>query len=456
MSPTPLSLDSLLASTLLGFVLALGLVNLARGPRAWRRAGFGLAGLAALIAYTIGAGSGLLGGAGVADGAEGVGIGLIWAAVVLLLRRPLGLAAYFSRIDRGLPWLAGATVLAAMEGLVGSSRDVQLAMPALQLVFVLPAAVAAVANLRAGRGGAAWTGLALACHALSVALAGAAVLGGAAWLAVVPTCVAGAAACLLCLHLGIQRALESRPADIQRELALQEERLRGEQARFFAFVAHELRSPLGVLLTGLVNLRRALPDADTAARIGRLSHAAQRMNGLIDRHLQLQNLSRSDFQPDLADEPPDLPAREALQAQGPLHPGRHFECVHLGDIPVAVPLDAGLVRQALSTLLDNAAKYAFADSPITLEVDGSGGALTYRVINQGPGLPPELAGQAFVVVPRRAGAGCEKGGFGIGLALAAKAASAHGGQLAARQDGARTIFTLTVPLVQPAVAPGPG
>jgi hypothetical protein len=33
MSPTPLSLDSLLASTLLGFVLALGLVNLARGPR---------------------------------------------------------------------------------------------------------------------------------------------------------------------------------------------------------------------------------------------------------------------------------------------------------------------------------------------------------------------------------------------------------------------------------------
>ena len=45
MSPTPLSLDSLLASTLLGFVLALGLVNLARGPRAWRRAGFGLAAL---------------------------------------------------------------------------------------------------------------------------------------------------------------------------------------------------------------------------------------------------------------------------------------------------------------------------------------------------------------------------------------------------------------------------
>jgi len=114
------------------------------------------------------------------------------------------------------------------------------------------------------------------------------------------------------------------------------------------------------------------------------------------------------------------------------------------------------VTLALSNLLDNAAKYAFADSPITVEVDGGGGALTYRVINHGPGLPPELAGRAFEVVPRTKGAGSEKGGFGIGLALAAKVASAHGGQLAARQDGARTIFTLTVPLVQPAVAPGPG
>ena len=446
MSPTPFSPDPLLAGTLLGFVLALGLINLACAPTAGRHPGLGLAGLAALIALTVVAGSGL------PDGVERVGIGLIWGAVVLLLRRPLGLAACFPRIDRGLPWLAGATALAALGGLVWPSRGVLLAMPALQLAFVLPAAVATVGNLKAGRAGAVWTGLALACHALAVVLAGAAALGGAAWLAL--ACLSAAAASLLCLHL--DRELETRSDHVRRELARQEERLRGEQACFFAFVAHELRSPLGVLLTGLVNLRRALPDADTAARIARLSHAAQRMNGLIDRHLQLQNLSRSDFQPDLADEPPDLPAREALQAQGQLHPGRSFACVHLGDTPMAVPLDAGLVKQALSTLLDNAAKYAFADSPITLEVDGGGGVLTYRVINHGPGLPPELAGSAFEVVPRSAGAGSEKGGFGIGLALAAKVASAHGGQLVGRQDGARTIFTLTFPLAQPAAAPGPG
>ena len=51
-------------------------------------------------------------------------------------------------------------------------------------------------------------------------------------------------------------------------------------------------------------------------------------------------------------------------------------------------LDAGLGTLALSNLLDNAARYACADSPITVEVEGGSGALPCRVINHGPGLPP--------------------------------------------------------------------
>jgi len=435
---------------LLGFALALGLVNLAGALVPDRRPCLALAGYAGLIAIAVVA------------GLEALGLGLVWGAAILLLRRPLGLDEHFPRAARGMPFLAAATLLVAAAGLVDASRDPLPLMLTMQLAIVLPGAFAAFRNLQAGRAAAAWSSLALACHALPVLLAGAAILAGAAWREVLPAFVPAALACLLCLHLAIHREQDARRrlADVadhtRRALAQQEARLGSEQARFFAFVAHELRSPLGVLLTGLVNLRRALPDSDTAARIGRLSHAAQRMSGLVDRHLQLQNLARSDFEPDCADEPPDLPVREALQAQGLLHPGRRFECVHLGHTPVSVPLDAGLLTLALSNLLDNAAKYAFADSPITVEVDGGGGALTYRVINHGPGLPPELAGGAFGIVPRTKGAGSEKGGFGIGLALAARVAGAHGGQLAASQDGARTILALSLPLTQPADTQGHG
>lgn len=436
-----ISLDLPLAGVLLGFVLALGLLELAAFA-ADRRPGLGLAGLAGLTAIPIAA----------APGLQTFGFGLAWGAAILVLRGPLGFDVHCPRLARWLPWLALATLLVAFAGLFEGAPEPLPWMLALQLVVVLPGAIAAFRNLQASRVGAAWSSLALGCHALPGLLAGAAVLAGGAWRDALPAFAPAAVASLLFLHLAIYREQDARRrlADVadhtRRELALQEARLCSEQAHFFAFVAHELRSPLGVLLTGLVNLRRALPDADTAARIGRLSHAAQRMSGLVDRHLQLQNLARSDFEPDLADEPPDLPLREALQAQAPLHPGRRLECVHLGQLPVAVPLDAGLVTLALSNLLDNAAKYAFADSPITVEVDAGGGALTYRVINHGPGLPPALAGRAFGVVPRSKAAGSEKGGFGIGLALAARVAGAHGGQLAASQDGARTILALSLPL----------
>lgn len=117
-------------------------------------------------------------------------------------------------------------------------------------------------------------------------------------------------------------------------------------------------------------------------------------------------------------------------------------------------LDAGLGTLALSNLLDNAARYACADSPITVEVEGGSGALPCRVINHGPGLPPALAGGSPGVVPRSKGAGSEEGGFG--LALAARVAGAHGGRFAASQDGVRTILALSLPLAQPAELPGPG
>ncbi len=446
-----ISLDHPLAGVSLGFALALGLLDLAAFA-ADRRPSLGLAGLAGLTAVCSVA----------APALQSIGFGLAWGGAILLLRGPLGLDGHSPRLARGVPWLALATLLVAFAGLFEGAPEPLPWMLALQLGVVLPGAIAAFRNLQAGLGGAAWGCLALGCHALPGLLAGAAILAGGAWRDALPAFAPAAVASLLFLHLAIHREQDARRrlADMadhtRRELALQEARLCSEQARFFAFVAHELRSPLGVLLTGLVNLRRALPDSDTAARIGRLSHAAQRMSGLVDRHLQLQNLARSDFEPDLADEPPDLPLREALQAQAPLHPGRRFECVHLGQPPVAVPLDAGLVTLALSNLLDNAARYAFADSPITVELDAGGGALTYRVINHGPGLPPELAGRAFGVVPRSKAAGSEKGGFGIGLALAARGAGAHGGQLAASQDGARTTLALSLPLAQPADAPGRG
>lgn len=65
---------------------------------------------------------------------------------------------------------------------------------------------------------------------------------------------------LLLVHTGIvvdaglawrNRNAAHEEARVARELAAHERQLRGEQTVFFSFVAHELRTPLGVIVTGL-------------------------------------------------------------------------------------------------------------------------------------------------------------------------------------------------------------
>lgn len=261
---------------------------------------------------------------------------------------------------------------------------------------------------------------------------------------------AAMAVMVLSLHLGICARLDAqgtqRRSDETRDLLnRQSARLRDEHARFFSFIAHELRSPLGVVLVGLSNLRRSMPDTESAARIGRVNHAAQRMRALIDRHARLLNLVRSDFEPALSAHSPEQPALEALHAQQQANPERVFEHTCPEHTFPPVWIDAELVMLALSTLLENAVKHAVEDSPIRLEVDVGADSVRYRVTNDGPPLPPELADPSCEIQLPTKDAQGTRSGFGIGLALASRVARVHGGHLAGRSEAAQTTFTLTLP-----------
>ncbi len=452
--------DLLMIGVMSGFLLAMSMANLVNGIWTGQRQYLGFAGLTMVILITMIAGYGLLAqyvfpdSTWVSHTVLNIGLCCMWGATILPARKPLALEEHFPRINRVLPYLAGATALAGLSTLFDVFVYVVPWVRALQILIVLFGTVAAVNIFRRGHPHAIWICMAYAVYAVPMLLGMSRALGFITLnINFEPTAPAIVAYALL-LHFGIlaelraqhlKRQSAEQAADVYQKLISQEERLRGEQATFFAFVAHELRTPLGILLTGLTNLRRALSGTNSVARIDRLNDAAQRMRGLIERHLRLQNLARSDFEPYRTDESPDLPALEALHAQRQLHANRTFECVYLGQTFRPVSMDAELVTLALSNLLDNAAKYAFEDSPIRLEIDFQADALNYRVINTGPGLPPELSTRAFDVFQRTQGTGREKGGFGIGLSLAAHVATAHGGGLVSRHEGWVTTFTLTLP-----------
>ena len=87
------------------------------------------------------------------------------------------------------------------------------------------------------------------------------------------------------------------------------------------------------------------------------------------------------------------------------------------------------LEQALGNLLDNARRYG--GSQIELAAEERGSAVRFHVRDDGPGIPKELAAfERFT----RGDAARGRGGAGLGLAIVAAIARAHGGDAGA--DGA--------------------
>jgi signal transduction histidine kinase len=231
------------------------------------------------------------------------------------------------------------------------------------------------------------------------------------------------------------------------EVLVSERKLREEQTVFFSFVAHELRSPLAAVLTGVKNLENEWAEVPEKVRVRtqRIKTYAERMGSLIDRHLTLQRLNDADFQPRFSPCNPRHIAQECLGRVRPLFGDRAFAVDYAAGLPASVSVDPELLHMGLENLLINAAKFSPADSAITLDVFADA-ALHLRVSDRGPGIQAEQLGRLFSLFNRVQQAGYE-GGFGIGLAITRRVAIAHGGNLDyTDRAGGGAVFTLSLPI----------
>ena len=122
-----------------------------------------------------------------------------------------------------------------------------------------------------------------------------------------------------------------------------------------------------------------------------------------------------------------------------------------------VEADGARLGQVLLNLLENAAKYAPAGTPIVVEgrVDGDT-AVALSVRDQGPGLTPAQAARVFDKFYRvDSGLTRATEGTGLGLTLCRAVVEAHGGRISVETTPGRgCTFTVTLPVavVAPSVA----
>ena len=396
----------------------------------------------------------------VADAIFGITLCLFPAVVLLFMQQALRLKTFFPRFDAWVKWGGLTCIVSTLSIPFDQFRVVG---PLMLLAMALSIALFAWFSwqaLRIRRSGAIGffaCSISFLLPTLMAILAALGLIDGAAW--VEPSIVVAVLSSCVLVNMGLlldvksineERLCAVADSRLNRSLAEQEKALRDEQTRLFAFVAHELRNPLGFIVYGLGNLRLGLVDAGDAVqqRIGRLAKAARRMSELIDRSLRLQRLTGVDYAPDFDECSPGFPALEACAAINESHPGRAIDYRAAADLPDEINIDAELVTMALANLLDNAIKYSSPDSPITLTVDRDAtqpGEIVYRVSDRGPGIGEADRQRLFGVnasAPGKGGAG-----FGLGLSLVASVARHHGGSVdCISRPETGTTFELRLPI----------
>jgi two-component system sensor histidine kinase KdpD len=109
-------------------------------------------------------------------------------------------------------------------------------------------------------------------------------------------------------------------------------------------------------------------------------------------------------------------------------------------------MDFPWLVKALVHVLDNAARYSAAGTPIQVRAKARGACLEITVADRGIGMSPEDLTRVFEKF-YRIGRAEEATGTGVGLAICKSILTGHGGSIRAEERrGGGTVITMILPL----------
>lgn len=204
------------------------------------------------------------------------------------------------------------------------------------------------------------------------------------------------------------------------------------QRRFMADAAHSLRTPLAVLIARL----ESLPDSPE--KRGLLSDS-ERMSRLIGQMLQIARIEGHPMDVSVETDLREV-AVEAISALAPLALQRGIDLELIDKAARSVRANRAALVIALQNLIENAIAYAPSGSTVQVRVDQPG---RISVLDRGPGISEPERDAIFRRFHRGNASGPVAGGAGLGLAIVAEIATAHGGsaRFAPRQGGG-SVFAL--------------
>src|SRR6185437_11575462 len=229
------------------------------------------------------------------------------------------------------------------------------------------------------------------------------------------------------------------------------ERATDTERRFAADAAHELRTPLAVLRTGLeVALARDRSPTEYAEA---LVSALAEVVALCTMAEQLLTFARLDQEAALAREHVDLGAlvREVIEAVEPLVQAKPLALAVETAGTLTVVANPIHLKRLVINLIDNAIKFTPAHGRVEIGVAARDGLAILRVADSGPGIPPDDL--PFIFDRFFRGKARAESGNGLGLSLSREIARLHHGAItAANRDRGGCEFVVTLPLALPQIS----
>jgi len=214
-----------------------------------------------------------------------------------------------------------------------------------------------------------------------------------------------------------------------------------------AEVAHDLRSPLNAIVISAARLRKIASEPQQQAMaqcLDIVESSTTHMQYLIDELLELSSIENHGLSLELS----HVAIADIIDAALEMLRGS----AQAKQISVDAPVPAGLellcdrsrLIRVLTNLVGNALKYTPTGGHVCVTSGSGAGLLWVKVVDSGPGVPAEQQTKLFE--PYWRGQKSGRGGMGLGLSIARKIVSAHGGHIwVESKPGQGSAFCFTIP-----------
>lgn len=214
---------------------------------------------------------------------------------------------------------------------------------------------------------------------------------------------------------------------------------------FTAVLGHDLRNPLGSVLTNASLLQKIATDPKIVTAATRIENSGRRMSKMVNQLLDLSRIRAGNLELQLRQTDYETLARSIIEELECRDRTSRIAVRKSGNATGEVDVDR--FSQVLSNLLGNALQHGFENEPVTLEIDGTEpNLIAISVANRGH-IPAALLPNIFEPFHREEAEDRRSPtGLGLGLYIVKKFVEAHGGQVDLRSsDSEGTIIRLLMP-----------